>query len=51
VHYAPGCMGLLCDRTEYCDLEAEPVKRRVNRSHQSKKKWVIVTAAFRSPPT
>jgi hypothetical protein len=35
-------MGLLCDRSEFCDLEAEPVKRRVKRSHQSKKKWVIV---------
>ena len=35
-------MGLLCDRSEFCDLEAEPVKRRIKRSHQSKKKWVIV---------
>jgi hypothetical protein len=33
-------MGLLCDRSEFFDLEAEPVKRRGSR--QSKKKWVNV---------
>jgi len=35
-------MGLLCDRSEFYDLEAEPVKRRLKRSPQSKKKRVIV---------
>ena len=35
-------MGRLCDRSEFCDLEVEPVKKRIKRSHQGKKKWVIV---------
>jgi hypothetical protein len=37
---APGGMGLLCGRSEFFDLEVEPVKQRGSR--QSKKKWVNV---------